>query len=477
MKEALEERRNWLRSRMEDVQSMKANTEVVNDYAFSFLESVTDIAQDQVYYKNYKKGTFELEEEPANLSDLLQHYQTYVAEAGLNPASGSHLGYIPGCGLYPSALGDYIAAVTNEYAGINFASPGAVRMENAMCSWMCDLIGYNEKSYGVLTEGGSAANMMAIVVAREAIDLDPADYTKQVFYLTRQTHHCLYKGIKTAGLAKAHFRFIGMDSSYRMDVDELKKAITEDVDAGLSPFMLIGNAGSTDVGVIDPLDELASIAEENNCWFHVDGAYGGGFLLVDELKKKFKGIERADSVVIDPHKGFFLPYGTGTLLVKDGKKIIGAFHFEANYMQDTLDSREEISSADASFELSRHYRGLRMWLPFRLYGIDVIRKALEEKVMLTHYFLDQINQWESVEIGNEPDLSVAIFRLFKDHPDRNELNERVVKELHLRGKSFFSSTTINGEFWIRVAVLGFRTHIDHVEQGLSEIKRAVELVT
>lgn len=456
---------------------MKANTEVVNDYAFSFLESVTDINQDQVYYKNYKKGTFDLEEGPGNLSDLLQHYQTYVAEAGLNPASGSHLGYIPGCGLYPSALGDYIAAVTNEYAGINFASPGAVRMENAMCSWMSDLIGYDKQSYGVLTEGGSAANLMAIVVARESRDLNPSDYTKQVFYLTRQTHHCIYKGIRTAGLAKAEFRFIGMDASYRMNVNELKATIEKDKEEGFQPFMLVGNAGSTDTGVIDPLEEMSEIAWESDLWFHVDGAYGGGFLLVDEQRPKFKGIAHADSVVIDPHKGFFLPYGTGALLVKDGKKILNSFQFQANYMQDTLGSREEISSADASFELSRHYRGLRMWLPLRLYGVDVIRKALEEKIMLTHYFLDEIRQWDGVEVGNNPDLSVAIFRLFKDHPDRDELNEKVVKELHLRGKSFFSSTTLDGEFWIRVAVLGFRTHIDHVDQGLAEIRRAAALVT
>lgn len=476
MKEELLKLRTQIKSKLENLEEEKKDTTRVNEFMYHFLEDVENLENDRVYYEQYELGDFALQEDGESLEPILNTYKENVMKTGLNPASGSHLGYIPGCGLYTSALADYLAAVTDEYASVNFASPGAVRMENTMCRWMADLIGFGPEAYGVLTEGGSAANLMAVVVAREARGIKPRDFEKQVFYLTQQTHHCLYKGIKTAGLLESQFRFIEMNEEYQMKVDQLAEQLKKDKADGYEPFMIIGNAGSTDVGAVDPLNELAQIAEEENVWFHVDGAYGGGFLLVNEMKSIFNGVERADSVVIDPHKGFFLPYGTGALIVKNGSYLLNAFKKEANYMQDTKVAQFDVSPADASFELSRHFRGLRMWMPLRQYGLAVIRDALREKVMLCNYFLSKVSEIDGVEVGNKPHLSVGIFRFFKDDPDSTRLNEEVIKVLHERGRSFLSTTSLKGTFWIRVAVLGFRTHIEHIDQCIEELKYALEKV-
>ena len=287
-------------------------------------------------------------------------------EVGINPASGGHMGYIPGGGLYPSALGDYIAAVNNKYAGVFFAAPGAVRLENMLIRWMCKLMGYPETSTGNLTSGGSIANLVAVVTARESFDLKARDFEKTVIYLSEQAHHSIQKAIRIAGLSEAHIRYIPLDDGLRLSVKELEKAIVEDKENGLIPFFINASFGTTNTGAIDPINSIAEIAKKHKLWFHVDAAYGGFFKLVSEMSSKFEGIEKADSITLDPHKTFFLPFGTGTILIKDKEKLLKAYLFLADYMQDAVEADEEISHADISPELTKHFRGIRMWLPLKL---------------------------------------------------------------------------------------------------------------
>ena len=187
-------------------------------------------------------------------------------------------------------------------------------------------------------------------------------------------------------------KFVDLDDNYRIKADAVKKEIEKDKKDGRFPWLIIASAGTTDFGVIDPLDELSEIAKENKMWFHVDGAYGSFFVLSKTAKPRLKGIEKAYSLVLDPHKGLFLPYGLGVVLVKDKNKLNAAHYYTANYLQDAVAIEEEPSPADLSPELTKHFRGLRLWLPLMLHGVKPFRAGLEEKLLLTKYFYEELKK-------------------------------------------------------------------------------------
>lgn len=412
-------------------------------------------------------------EQPADLERVMDLVAREIDGPGLQAASGGHLGYIAGGGIYPGALGDYLAAVTNRYAGVHYAGPGAVHCENLLVRWMCGLVGYPEKALGTLTSGGSIANLVAIVAARDARGVRARDVERSVVYVTDQTHHCVRKALAIAGLAEAPLRAVGMDPSYRMDPGALAAAVAADRAAGLAPFLLVASAGTTDAGALDPLAELADVAEAEGMWYHVDAAYGGAFLLVDGMRERLGGIERADSVVIDPHKGLFLPYGSGAVLVRDPGHLRPSHGMRGVYLQDAADALDEPSPADLSPELTRHFRGLRMWLPLQLHGLARYRAALEEKVLLARLFYERVQEL-GYEVGPAPDLSVVMFRRVpRDGSDETESNRRLLAAILDDGRVFLSTTTIDGVFWIRVAVLCFRTHRDRIEAVLEVLAREI----
>ena len=337
-------------------------------------------------------------EEPADLDVVMDLVVREIDGPGLQPASGGHVGYIAGGGIYPAALGDYIAAVTNRYSGVHYAGPGAVHVENLLLRWLCGLVGYPSSSLGTLTSGGSIATLIAVVCARDAKEVRASQVERSVVYATAQTHHCVGKAIAIAGLAEAPVRFVPMDDRYRMDVAALERLIAEDRAAGLSPFLLVATAGTTDTGALDPLAQLADVAERESLWFHVDAAYGGAFLLLDEMRPRFAGIERADSVVIDPHKGLFIPYGSGAVLLREPEHLRRSHGLRGVYLQDATDADEEPSPADLSPELTRHFRGMRMWLPLQVHGLARYRAALEEKLLLCRLFHERAREM-GFEVG------------------------------------------------------------------------------
>jgi len=383
---------------------------------------------------------------------------------GLNPASGGHLGYIPGGGLYLSALGDYLADVTNKYAGVHYASPGAVQMENMLIEWIRDMFGYPATTAGNLASGGSIANLSAIVTARDAKGISSKNIAQSVIYGSAHMHHCLHKAIRISGLNEAILRDVPLDANYRLDAAALRQMVAQDVAAGLNPFLIIGSAGTTDTGAVDPLNDLADVAQQHNCWFHVDAAYGGFFMLLDEVKHKFRGIERSDSVVTDPHKGMFLPYGTGALLVRDGRKLMESHYYVANYMQDTFQSKDEMSPADLSPELTKHFRGMRMWLPLMVHGAAPFKACLREKLLLTAYFRQQLAQHSAYQMGPVPDLSVTFYRIVTANPaDADAANHMLADAIRNDGRLFVSTSVIDNNVFLRLAVLSFRTHKFHID--------------
>lgn len=385
---------------------------------------------------------------------------------GINSASGAHLGYIPGGGIWTSAVADLLAAATNRYAGISYSSPGAVEIENQIIKWLGKVVGYPDSAHGNLTSGGSIANLIAIKTARDFHDIHSQNVRNSVIYFSDHAHHCIKKALDMTGLHEAVFRTIPMNSRYQMNTDALQQQIEIDLQDGLNPFLIIATAGTTDTGAIDPLERISELSSKYDTWFHIDAAYGGFFLLVDEIKERFKGIEKSDSVVMDPHKTLFIPYGSGVVLVRHRDRLLNSFSEKAAYMKDSY-NHHEISPAQTGPELSRHVRGLRMWLPLHLHGIEPFRANLEEKLMLCRYFHHQIGEF-GFETGPEPELSITCFRYPED--ENNEWTQKLLEALHKDGRYFFSSTIIDEKLWIRCAVVSFRTHLQEIESALKMIQ-------
>lgn len=394
------------------------------------------------------------------LDEVIAHFEHDVVRPGAGTATGGHLAYIPGGGLYHSALGDFLAAVTNKYAGFFFTGAGPARMENMLVRWTADLVGFPASAGGALTSGGSIANLAAIATARDAHRLRGADYHRAVVYLTHQAHHSIEKALRIAGMAEAPIRYVAMDDRWRMQPDALAEAIAEDRRAGLRPWLIVAAAGTTDTGAVDPLDAIADVAGREGCWLHVDAAYGGYFLLTAHGKEIMRGIERADSAVLDPHKTLFLPYGCGMVIARDAATLAATHTYTGHYMQDALRASGEVSPADLSPELSRHFRAVRMWLPLVLLGTKPFAAALEEKLLLARYFRMEI-AGAGFEVGPEPDLSVATCRWAPAGlglEETNALNKALIEGAQRDGRVFLSSTMLDGRYTIRMAAVTHRTH-------------------
>jgi aromatic-L-amino-acid decarboxylase len=400
-----------------------------------------------------------------------------VIRPGANPASGGHLAYIPGGPIYHSALADYFAAVTNKYVGIFFTGPGPVRMENMLVRWVADLVGFPATAGGTIASGGSLATLTAIATARDAHGLKGADYASAAVYLTAQAHHCIEKALHIAGLGEARVRQIPTDERFRMRPEALEAAIAADRAQGLKPWLIAAAAGTTDTGAVDPLDAIATIAQRERCWFHVDAAYGGFFLLTDHGKNLLKGIERSDSAVLDPHKSLFLPWGSGVVVVRDAARLAATHSASGHYMQDSLRESGEVSPADVSPadispELTKPFRALRMWLPLILLGTKPFQAALDEKLLLARYFHREI-QALGFEVGPEPDLSIVTFRWAPPgaSPERiDQINQEIVDGVRKDGRIFLSSTLIDGRFTIRMAALALRTHRRTIDLALQILR-------
>ncbi len=457
-----------------DPEARRALREAVVAHAEGFLERLPAAAA----FESNTAPAAELaryrpSEGPAAADELLSLLRRSVEDTGLKASSPGHVAYIPGGGLYASALGDYLAAVTNAYAGVRFAGPGAVEMENLLLRWMADLAGYPAAAQGNLASGGSIANLIAVVTAREAHGLRCADIPKAVVYLTAQAHHSLQKALRIAGLGECVLRRVATDARHRMQPAALRQAIAQDRAAGLRPWLALAAAGSTDTGAIDPLEAIGRIAATEGLWYHVDAAYGGFFLLCPAVRERLSGLESSDSLVMDPHKSLFLPYGLGAVLVRDGSTLARAHDYQANYLQDALASSPSTDSpADLSPELSKHFRGPRLWLPLLLYGVAPFRACLEEKLCLTRYFHERVRSL-GFDAGPEPELTVSTYRWIPRHGDPDSFNEALVRAIHEDGRVFVSSTRLGGRNYLRLAVLSFRTHLETIDLTLQVLAEKV----
>jgi len=407
-----------------------------------------------------------LPEKGTSFRNLLRVFFERVVPGALNTSAPGYLGYIPGGGLPVSALADLLAGTTNRFVGLWMAAPGLVQIETNVVRWFVGMVGYDDAGGGVLTSGGSIANLIALVTARR--ERLPADFLRGTLYCSAHAHHSVRKAALLAGFPPENVREVPLDASFRIDLAALDAAIAADRAAGWTPFCVVASAGTTALGAVDPIPELADRCAAQGLWLHVDAAYGGFFALTERGRNALTGLERAASITLDPHKGLFLPYGTGCLVVRDRAALRRAHHVDAAYLPPPQTDGDRWDFADLSPELSRDARGMRVWLPMKLAGAGAFRAALDEKLDLARDIAEGIRARPWLELVAPPTLSLLAFRV----PGDDAATRALLAGVNQRQRVFLTGVPLDGGFVIRACVLSFRTHRAQVEHLLADLDAA-----
>jgi aromatic-L-amino-acid decarboxylase len=404
---------------------------------------------------------------------LLETLFRDVFPTAFNTTSPGYLAYIPGGGLPHAALADLISQITNRYVGLWAAAPVAVQIEATVIRWLCEIVGFESGSGGFLTSGGSLANWAALVIAREKHL--PEQFHSGAIYTSNQAHHSVNRAALLAGFPRGNLRLIQVDDQYRIRMDDLRRQVDDDRGQGKVPLAVVAHAGTTNTGAIDDLASLAEYCKQEQIWLHVDAAYGGFFLLTDRGRALMHGAAQADSMTLDPHKGLFLPYGTGCLLVRDQSLLQRTFAFRGEYMTAKAE-QEFVDFCDISPELTREFRGLRLWLPLKMHGIGPFRQALDEKLDLAQYAAAELRKIKDIEIVAEPQLSLLAFRYSpagQTTEETNELNRKLLDRINSVGRVFLSPTMLDDKFVIRLCILSVRTHRDRNDEFLEIVRQCI----
>lgn len=424
-----------------------------------------------------------LPEKPTPYDDLLETLFGDCLSAGINTAHPGYLAHIGGGGLFHAAVADFITNAANRQMAVWQCCPGFVRLEMNVLSWFCEIANLPRgTAFGTLTTGGSMATLSAIVAARTA--KLPEEFTKGCIYTSAQVHHCVNKAAVVAGFPARRVRLVPVDARMRMRIDELKRMVADDRASGLLPFLVVPTAGTTNTGAVDDLAAVADFCATEDLWMHTDAAYGFFYLMTEAGRAAMKGIEKSDSIALDPHKGLGLPYGTGCLLARDYAQLMHAHHGgeRGAYMPKQGDAAEAgvatlVDFTSASPELSREFRGLRIWLPMKLYGAQAFRSNLEENIANARWVADELRVIPDIEIVTEPQLSIVSFRLSREGCSSDELNQEnkaLLQAINAAEHVFISPTDLDGQFVLRVAISSFRSHRANLAALVSDVKQAVQ---
>ena len=389
-----------------------------------------------------------------------------AGQSGIFHPSGGHMSYIPNSGMYTAALAEFLAAGLNRYTGVASAAPGFTAIEHGVVEWLTGLFELGPDASGLLLSGGSTANFTGIVTARVAQLGD--EFTNGVMYVTTHTHHSAAKAARLAGFRTDQIVTIDADDELRMNVGLLRSEIASDRAAGRQPFLIIGSAGTTDTGTVDPLQLLADVAATEKLWLHVDAAYGGFFQLTERGKNTLSGINRSDSIALDPHKGLSIPFGVGALLARDESKLVDAHEGRGAYLrdEDSYLGMRDISSLGP--ELSRPFRGLSVWLPLQLHGVRSFREPLDSHLDLARYAYDRLTSIDGVDPRWVPDLSIVAFGF-----DDDKLGRAAWEAVNQDAKVHLSPTIIDGRFILRFAILNRRSTTEHVDHAIEIIEKTL----
>lgn len=392
-------------------------------------------------------------------ADLLERLRS-VAECGWSKDHGGDLGFIPNGGLYSGVVAAMLAAGLHTFTASACEQPGLVALEESVLRWLAQMFGMPEATEGLLLSGGSLANQTAIVSARDHGEFAP---DRSIAYLSERSHHSLRKAMHLCGIPGACVRSIRATPVGRIDMGALRDQMQRDQAHGQCPWLIVGVAGSTDTGSIDDLEELGALASHHDAWFHVDAAYGGMFALTERGAARLRGIDAADSVVVNAHKGLFLPYGVAAVLVRHPGALARAHSGEGAYMRDVPRIPGLPHYFERGPELTRPFRGLMVWLPLHLHGLASFRRALNRSLDLAWQAAGRLRAIAGIDVLNDPELSVVAFSA----ADGDAATRRILAAINESGQLRVSSTTLDGRIAIRLAFLHPRTseaHIDAVEQ-------------
>ncbi|GAA1844830.1 pyridoxal phosphate-dependent decarboxylase family protein [Asanoa iriomotensis] len=408
-------------------------------------------------------------EHGVDLAELLGKMDRAV-DAALETAGPGYFAYIPGGGLYSSALATFYTHVVNRYGSVAATAPALTALEESVLRWIAqDVCGLPAGSGGLLTTGGSMANLSAIVAARH--DRLGEQISDGTVYVSAYAHHSVAKAARIAGIAGQRIRVVPHTPDLRMDVAAASEMIAADRAAGLRPFLVVASAGTTDTGTIDPLPETAALAQDEGLWFHVDAAYGGFFRLTERGRRRLTGMELADSVTLDPHKTLFLPFGTGALVVRDPARLAAAHGGTGDYLQD-LGELELPDYAHLGPELSHEVRGLRVWLPLHLHGVAAFTAALDEKLDLTERVYAALRRMPHLEVPWPPDLTTVAFRVrAADRATADRATRELLARVNASNRVYLSSTVVDGRQTLRVTVVAHRSHESQVDEAIALIAR------
>ncbi len=393
----------------------------------------------------------------ALIGDLQRDVFPYAAR---EPHPG-FIAYVPSCPTFPAVLGDWIATGYNFFAGVWPVAAGPNAIELVVLDWFRRWLGMPEGSSGLLTSGGSQATLTALIAARhEIVGENPELIAKLTVYVTDQAHSSVIRAAWIAGLSREHVRVLPSDEGFRMQPGLLASAIAADRAAGLIPMAVIATAATTNTGAVDPLGAIADVCSSEDLWFHVDAAYGGFAILTEYGKREFAGIERAESVTLDPHKWLFVPFECGCLLVREPRRLKAAFHIMPDYLQDVTGAAQ-VNFADYGEQLTRYSRALKVWMSVRYFGVGAIRQAIERGMALARYFEVLVRAQPGLEVMSEARFGVVCFRLHPDGMDDprelDRINEAALASIVREGRYFISSTKLSGSYAMRICVLGYRT--------------------
>ena len=359
----------------------------------------------------------------------------------------------------------------NMHAGGSKLAPMVNCIEQEVLRWLCEQVGFTKNPGGVFVSGGSMANITALTAARDC-KLNDENLHLGVAYVSDQTHSSVAKGLRIIGIPNSRIRSVATNSAFQMDTDMLKEMIAKDKENGLIPFVVIGTAGTTNTGSIDPLEEIADICANNNMWFHIDGAYGASVLLSPKYKHLLKGTELADSISWDAHKWLFQTYGCAMVLVKDIKHLFHSFHVNPEYLKDVEGDMEHINTWDIGMELTRPARGLKLWLTLQVLGTRLIGSAIEHGFQLAEWAEEALNELDNWEVISKAQLAMLNFRYAADDLTDEQmdlLNEKVSEKIVESGYAAVFTTILNGKKVLRICAL-------HPETTRDDMRTTIHLL-
>jgi aromatic-L-amino-acid/L-tryptophan decarboxylase len=446
----------------------------IQDWAFEHYESLRDqpiggtAAPDSAPMKSLCAPP---PEQPTPFADILRDFRQYVEPWAFRVNHPRFAAFIPGAPSFPSILGDWLTAAANFFTGVWLEASGPTQVETTVLDWFRQWIGMPETTRGVLTTGGSEANLTALVAARERVPF--SDHGRMVLYVADQRHWSVDRAAKVMGLHPSQVRPVPVDHEFRLRGEALSSIVRRDHGEGLLPWAVVANAGATNTGAVDVLKEIAAVCRSERLWLHVDAAYGWAAVLTPEGRADLDGIGEADSVTLDPHKWLAQTFDVGCVLVRDGRLLPQTFATRPDYLQDVTPNEGEINYADHGIALTRRFRALKIWVSVQMLGLSWFRDLIRHGCRLADYAQAALEATGVFEILSPRRLSIVCFRYVPDARtgQLDEWNSLLLKALRETGRAFLSSTRLGGVFAIRMCFINWRTCAADVDEIVALLVR------